>query len=134
MPHKPGSPLARVGHFDPEKAEPAIALGVDFASVKHKPLGDGRLHLGHGPRGLAVNVGGATVAAMHDEGPLVHTGLRRLDEIQVMRPSGPGRVDVSVGMKDGFEVLPFTRVSGTLKSATDPQQPKKDVQAKKRGC
>ncbi len=110
MAHQLGAPLTTFGHFDPEEAEAAIALGVDLAAVDVESLRDGRLHLGHGARRLGVDVGADPVASVHDERALVHARLRRRDEVQVVRPPRPCRVNVRVGVEDGFQILPFACV------------------------
>lgn len=70
------------------------------------------LHLCDSARGGAVDVGGAAVAAVHDEGAFVHAGLGGGDEFAVGGESSPGGVDVGVGVEDALKVFPFAGVAG----------------------
>lgn len=125
MPDKDGAPLAAqlrvigvVGlHLLPEEDKAAVALGIGLthaAGVAGQPgeaLRDGRLHLGDGAGGRGVDVGGAAVDAVHDEGAVVHAGLRGLDEGPVVGQPRPGRVDVGVRVEDRAQVLPLAGVA-----------------------
>lgn len=53
------------------------------------------------------------MAAVHNESALVHSSLGTSDEIQEMRSSSPGRVDVGPGVEDGFQILPLTCISAS---------------------
>jgi len=46
-----------IGSLLPEEAEPTITLGVDFAALDVKPLGDGGLHFGCRSCSCGVDVG-----------------------------------------------------------------------------
>lgn len=111
MAHKHGLPL--ILHLDPEEAEAAITLGVGFHPVEVEALRDGRLHLGHRARRRAVDVRADAVAPVHDERPGVHASFRRRDEVEVVRPTRPGRVDVGVRMEDVGQILPFAGIAAS---------------------
>jgi hypothetical protein len=98
-------------HFYKEKAEPAVGFDVEIDVVVHKALCNCCFELGDCARAGWVYVGGAAVAAVHDEGALVHAGFGGRDEVFVGYPAGPGGVDVGIGVEDGFKVLPFAGIS-----------------------
>lgn len=50
------------------------------------------------------------MAAVHDERAVVHASLRGRDEVEMVRPARPRCVDVCIGMEDGFQIFPFTRI------------------------
>lgn len=115
MPHVPRTPLAVIS-LDPEETEAAVTLGVRFTSIQVEALRDGGLHLGDGTSSFAVDVGADAMAAVHDEGTVVHPLLGCRDEVEVVRPAGPGGVNVCVGVEDGLQVLPFARIADETES------------------
>ena len=94
-----------------EEAESAVCLGVNFAPINREALRDCRLHLGDGASRVESDVCGYSVAAVHDKGAFVHTGLGSGNEIFIGDSAGPGCVYMGIVMEDGREVLPFTGIS-----------------------
>lgn len=96
------SPLVRVRDLDPEKAEATVALCVHLTAINGEALRDGGFHLGDGSGGFPIDIGRGAVAAMHDERALIHSSLRGGNEIQVVRSTCPGGVNVRIWMEDGL--------------------------------
>ena len=80
----------------PEEDEPTIALCVNFSPLYGETLRDCRFHFRHSASRIQCNVSRYAMAPVHYECSLVHTTLRRPNEIFVMRLPRPTRVDVSV--------------------------------------
>jgi hypothetical protein len=112
MSHKPRLPIP-ILFFLPEETESAVAFGVDFRAGEVEALGYGGFHFCYGALAVEGDVGGYAVTAVHDEGAFIHPCLRALDEVEIVCPSGPGRVDMGCGMEDGFQILPLTCISET---------------------
>lgn len=109
MSHQPRRPPSI--HLLKEEAKPAIGLGVDLAAINGKPLRNSCLHLRYGTQRIRGNVAGDPVAPVHDEGALVHAGLRGGNEIRVVHAAGPGCVYVCVGVEYGGKVLPLAGIA-----------------------
>jgi hypothetical protein len=98
-------------HLFEEEAEAAVGLDVKFDIVVDKALCDCCFELGDCAGAGRVYVGGATVAAVHDECAFVHAGFGGGDEVSVGYAARPGGVDMCIGVEDGFEVLPFAGIA-----------------------
>ena len=94
-----------------EETEAAVSLDIELDIVIDKTLCDCCFELGDCVDAGWVYVGGAAVAAVHNECALVHAGFSGGDEVFVGYPPGPGGVDVGIGVEDGFEVLPFACIA-----------------------
>ena len=109
MTHQAGAPFPI--HLLEEEAEATVSLDIKLNIINDEALRDGGFELGDRVGAGGVDVGSAAMAAVHDEGALVHTGFGCGDELGVRDAAGPGSIDVCVGVEDGFEVLPFTRIA-----------------------
>jgi len=56
-----------------EEAKTTVAFSVNFATVQLESLRDGGFHFSY--CAMALNVGRASVNAMHNEGPPIHPTL-----------------------------------------------------------
>lgn len=95
MPHEPRPPLAlrdirhAVSTLLEEVAESTVSVDVHLTAFKSEALRDMGFHLRYSPRAFWVDVRGCAEASVHDEGALVHAGLRGCDEVFVGGPAGP---------------------------------------------
>lgn len=110
VPHISCSPFAILS-LHPKEAKPTIALGVCLAVFKVKSLSDGGFHFCHGTSGLHVNVGASPMAAMHNEGAIVHSFLRCRNKIKMVGLARPGGVDICIWVENGFQILPLTSIA-----------------------
>ena len=110
VPHILCFPFATLG-LQPKEAKSTVALGVCLTVVKVKPLSDGGFHFRHGPGCFRVDVGASAVAAMHNEGAIVHSLLRCRNKIKMVCLARPGGVNVCIWVEDGFQILPLTSIT-----------------------
>ena len=115
----PSAPLP--GLFSPEEAESTITFRIYLTTINFEALRDCSFHLGSCSGGVCIDIGTDAMTSVHDEGASVHAGLGSVDKIQMVRPTSPSSVDESLGMEDGFEVLPLASVSMRRSMSTYPR-------------
>lgn len=74
MPDKLGTPFTILGS-EPEEAETAITLSVNFTTIKLESLRYRSFHFRYGTSCFSIDICANSMATMHNEGAFVHPSL-----------------------------------------------------------